>query len=262
MANELHVLVVDDEQIVLDSIKRHLRNDDFTLHLTLTAEEGLELVKQGQADIILTDLMMPGMDGLQFMEAVTEITPHTPMIMITGYATISTALQATRLGAFDYIAKPFTKAELRNVVKRAAELVRAAARAKEGAENGVDAGDLSKGSEQAVRSIGEHAWLMTDEENLVVIGVERRFLHAIGRIQTVYLPDEGEEIRQGAVFFQVFSSDMRSHAMLSPLSGKVVRVNQGVVESPATTLEDPYGDGWLVKIEPTKFEEERKVLGL
>lgn len=124
----INILVVDDEQIVLDSVKKHLRGQDLTIHTAASAEEGLVILDRETIDFVLTDLMMPKVDGMEFMKMAHEKRPSLPMIMMTGYATISTALQATQMGAFAYIAKPFSRSELQEVVTRAvAEAERLAA---------------------------------------------------------------------------------------------------------------------------------------
>jgi len=258
MERTLNILVVDDEQVVLDSIIKHLKRDNFKIHTALTAKIGLELLDSGEMDIILTDLMMPEMDGLQFMKEVKKHDPHTPIIMITGYATINTALQATELGAFDYIAKPFTKSELRSVLQRASELVLKSDAAGEKASaaektNGIMAREL--------KAIGDFSWIMVQEDSTVLLGVERSFLHTIGRIQNIFLPAVGDQLRQGSAYLQIFSSDLRSHTVLAPLSGKVLEVNDKVLANPAAALEDPYGDGWLIRLKPSRFDIEIKELG-
>jgi len=259
MERILNVLVVDDEQVVLDSIIKHLKKDNFTIHTALTAKAGLDILETGKMDIILTDLMMPEMDGLQFMKEVKDRDPHTPVIMITGYATINTALQATELGAFDYIAKPFTKSELRSVLQRASELVLKSEAAGEKAKAG--AGGAAGISARELKAIGDFSWIMVQEDSTVILGVERSFLHTIGRIQNIFLPSVGDQVRQGSVYLQIFSSDLRSHTVLSPLSGKVVEVNNKVLANPAVALEDPYGDGWLIRLKPSRFDFEIKELG-
>jgi len=259
MENQINILIVDDEQIVLDSITKHLRKEPYKITGVLSAKEGLDLVKNDGIDIILTDLMMPEIDGLELMKIVKDIHPKMPIIMITGYATINTALQATQLGAFDYIAKPFSKKELLAVVHRAADVVKAK-----------DEGDESDSPEETSavprigdpRTIGDRSWLLLEEDGMVTLGVERSFIQTIGRIQTIYLPSIGDEVRQGSVYLQIFSTDLRSHNVLSPLSGMVTDVNQRVIDAPARALEDPYGDGWLIRLKPSKFEFEIKELGL
>lgn len=259
MDEKLNVLVVDDEQIVLDSIKKLLKNDDYKVIGVLSAQAGLDRIDRGDIDIALTDLMMPGIDGLEFMKLVKEKRPNLPIIMITGYATINTALQATQLGAFDYVAKPFSKAEFRGVIKRAAELVTSKLKATEGESEAVKE---APSSEKAFKTIGDKSWIMLMEDGNVMMGVERSFLHAVGKIQNVFLPAKGEMLRQGSVCIQIFSTDMRSHTCVSPLSGSVVEVNEFVVNNPEQLIEDPYDNGWLVKIKPSNFEYEIKTLGL
>ncbi|MEZ5357429.1 MAG: response regulator [Candidatus Zixiibacteriota bacterium] len=258
MNTPLKVLVVDDEQIVLDSVTKHLRKEDYTIVTVLTATEAVALLDSDPPDIILTDLMMPGIDGLELMKISKEKLPNTPIIMITGYATINTALQATQLGAFDYIAKPFTRSELQSVVKRAADLL----------QNGQPSQDVptekkkTSRTHEGLTTIGDHVWLMVEDDGVVLLGVERAFLHAIGKIQNIFLPSVGDELRQGSVYLQLFSSDLRSHTVLTPLSGTVVDTNEDLLKNPSKIVEDPYGKGWLIRLKPSRFEIEIKELGL
>lgn len=258
MGRTVSILVVDDEQIVLDSIRKHLRKDDFAIHTVMSAREALDLLDQTPVDIVLTDLMMPEMDGLELMKEIKSKLPQVPVIMITGYATINTALQATQLGAFDYIAKPFTRSELMAVIQRASGMVQTSDGDDE--TSGDKTGD-AKPSRRKLKTIGEYSWIMMQDDDTVLMGVERPFLHTIGRIQNIFLPSPGDKLRQGSVYFQVFSADLRSHTVLSPLSGTVVAINERVAADPTVALRDPYGEGWLVRLKPSRFEYEIKQLG-
>lgn len=262
MERKIRILVVDDEQIVLDSVVKHLRKEAYDLVCALTAPEALALVKSQEFDMVLTDLMMPEMDGLELMKLIKDKYPRMPVIMITGYATINTALQATQLGAFDYIAKPFSKAELKSVVKRAAELVSSTDVRQEADDTPSDSGTAAKRLVGDHKEIGDHCWMVLQEDGTVLLGVDHSFLKTIGRIQSLYLPEIGDELRQGSVYLQVFTTDMRSHPVLAPLSGQVVAVNESVQSDPATLLDDPYGKGWLIRLKPSRFEHEIAVLGL
>ena len=265
MENKINVLVVDDEQIVLDSIKKHLRNEDcYRVFTAISVADALEIISNNKINIILTDLMMPEIDGLEFLKIIQEKSPLTINIMITGYATINTALQAQQLGAFDYLAKPFTRTELKKLVKRASELVIAEQDSEQEQELSLDHCLPKKDINQfdgRMKGIGEFSWLMKEEGETVLIGVERSFLYGIGTIQNVYLPEVGDKIRQGSVYFQVFSTDLRSESILSPLSGTVAEVNNEVIANPNETLQEPYDKGWLIRIIPSKFDEEIKILG-
>jgi CheY-like chemotaxis protein/glycine cleavage system H lipoate-binding protein len=258
----LTILMVDDEQIVLDSARRLLRKESFALETVLSAAEGLERLERGGVQVVLTDLMMPGMDGLELTKKIKERWPAIPVVMVTGYATISTAMQAMKLGAFDYIAKPFTKEELLGIVKRALHLV---AEVEHDTPFGVAAEDASGQAvpdRPGLRTLGRNSWLMMRKDGTVTVGVESAFVEGAGEIRDIDLPAVGDVLSQGAVCLQVFSADLSSHTVWSPLSGDVVEVNEKLVADPATALKDPYGEGWLLRLKPSNFEEERKVLGL
>jgi CheY-like chemotaxis protein/glycine cleavage system H lipoate-binding protein len=259
MSRSLDILVVDDEQVVLDSVKKHLRKENYSLVTVLSAEEGLDILNDSVPDIILTDLMMPEIDGLEFMKIVKNKYPQIPIVMITGYATINTALQATQLGAFDYIAKPFTKSELISVVQRAADLVLNSSNA---TNEKTPPQTEQRISSRNLRNVGDHVWIMVEDDGFVRMGIDRSFLHAIGKIQNIFLPSVGDELRQGSKYLQIFSSDLRSHTVLSPLSGIVTEVNNKLQEEPKILIEDPFGEGWLIRLKPSKFDFEISELGL
>ncbi|MBT3233277.1 MAG: response regulator [Calditrichaeota bacterium] len=263
MDRKLKVLIVDDEPIVLKSIKMHLARDNFEIVTVLQAEDALKELKLKNVDIVLTDLMMPEMDGLEFMAAMKKQKSNAQIIMITGYATISTAIEAKKLGAFDYITKPFTKKELRETVLRLAEIIIATLDSQSNTSSEETLGNQGqKIVSDRFRIVGDNTWLVREENENVLIGVERPFLISLGRIKSVFLPKVGDNLRQGSSAIQFISFDLKSLELLSPLSGTVVEVNEVVLSNPNTVLQYPYGEGWLLRIKPSRFEEEIKVIGL
>ncbi|MGC8657657.1 MAG: response regulator [Desulfomonilaceae bacterium] len=112
------ILVLDDEKIVLDSVTRILEDENYEVFTAQRGEQALETLKQGGFDILITDLKMPGMDGLQAMESMLEIDPDLSTIMFTAYSTVDTAVKAMKLGAVDYIRKPFTPDQLVELVEK------------------------------------------------------------------------------------------------------------------------------------------------
>ncbi|RKX19075.1 MAG: hypothetical protein DRP51_08030, partial [Candidatus Zixiibacteriota bacterium] len=256
MNEKINILVVDDEQIVLNSIKKLLRNDEYSVHTVFSVKDALEKMKETDIDVVLTDLMMPDVDGLEFMQMIKKDYPKTPVIMITGYATINTALQATQLGAFDYIAKPFSKKELLAVLRRATELVRNKGAMADSADGPTPL------KTDTIKAVGDNSWMMLEHNGKLRLGIERAFLRPIGKIQSIYLPAKGDELRQGGAYLQVFSTDMRAHTIMSPFSGTVTEVNQKVLDDPDSALQDPYGEGWLIRLKPSRFDAERELLGL
>lgn len=121
LRNRYIVLVIDDEESMRDSCSQILEKDGF---LTSTAEDGsvgLEKVKEIKPDLILIDLKMPGISGLEVLERAREIDPNIIPIVITGYATVESAVDAMKKGAYDFLPKPFTPEELRIIIRRGLE---------------------------------------------------------------------------------------------------------------------------------------------
>ncbi len=115
------ILVVDDEMVVCESCKRILEEDGYEVDIALNGMEAFEKMKTNSFDILITDLKMPGINGMEVLKTSRREYPETIVIMITGFSTVETAVEAMKLGAFDYIPKPFTPDEVSIVVKKAIE---------------------------------------------------------------------------------------------------------------------------------------------
>ncbi len=115
------VLVVDDEEIVCESVKRILEEENYEVEIALSGFEAFDKMATNPFDIVITDLKMPGIDGMEVLRRIRREYPNTIVIMITGFSTVETAVEAMKLGAFDYIPKPFTPDEVSVVVKKAVE---------------------------------------------------------------------------------------------------------------------------------------------
>jgi len=119
------VLIVDDQPMVLKCLKSALTADGHDIATVSAGDMALRLVGFQNFDIIITDYAMPGMDGIKFLEIARERSPGVPVIMITGYGTADTAMDAMNKGAFDYLAKPFSLDALRSTVGAALEYITA-----------------------------------------------------------------------------------------------------------------------------------------
>ncbi|MFZ5907096.1 MAG: sigma-54-dependent transcriptional regulator [Nitrospirota bacterium] len=120
----LKVLVVDDEKIAVRNLEHILKKEGYSVVSTESGSNALKLLENQQFDVVLTDLRMEKVDGLQILQRCRQLHPETEVIMITGYATLESAVDAMKKGAFHYIAKPFKLDIVRNVVKEAAERVK------------------------------------------------------------------------------------------------------------------------------------------
>ncbi len=115
------ILIVDDEEIVIRSCRRILSDSAYSVDSAPNGTEALRKVEETEYDLMVLDIMMPGIDGLEVLQQVKERHPDVDVIMVTGLSQIQTAVKAMKLGAFDYLSKPFDPDELKHVVDRALE---------------------------------------------------------------------------------------------------------------------------------------------
>jgi len=113
------VLVIDDEQIVLDSVSQILIDDNYEVDVSLNGREGLDWAIERPYDIILTDIRMPDIGGMRVLRDIKRVKSSLPVVIITGYATTKSAVQAMKLGAAEYIEKPFEPEQLLEALARA-----------------------------------------------------------------------------------------------------------------------------------------------
>jgi len=123
-ANAPSILVVDDEQGILDTLRILLKNEGFEVATAQGGKAGLEALKNSAPDIVLTDLRMPQVTGIEILAAVKEQDPETPVVLMTAQASLQSAIQAVNSGAFHYVQKPFSNDEIVALCKRAAEVRR------------------------------------------------------------------------------------------------------------------------------------------
>lgn len=120
---DIAVLVVDDEQDIRDASERILTRTGFKVMKATRGDEALDVLDKERIDIVLLDLKMPGMDGLEVLKRIRMLSKTIQVIVITGYATVETAIEAMKQGAYDFIPKPFEPDQLRIVVNRAWEKI-------------------------------------------------------------------------------------------------------------------------------------------
>ncbi len=123
MKETIKILVVDDERITLKNLEHILKKEGYTVKTTSTGQNALRLISREPFDIVLTDLKMEKVDGLQILKRVKETSPETEVIMITGYASVESAIEAMKHGAYHYLTKPFKIDEVRKVIREAAEKI-------------------------------------------------------------------------------------------------------------------------------------------
>lgn len=121
MTNNFLIHLIDDEPIIHDVLGQLLSSEGYQVEISSSGEEALAKFQEQKFDLVLLDLLMPGMDGLEVLKQIKRMDPEAPVIIITAYASVESALTAMKMGAYDYIQKPFKNDELLMTISRALE---------------------------------------------------------------------------------------------------------------------------------------------
>ncbi len=117
----IRILIVDDEEQLVEAFKKKLSREGFSVSVASTARDALALMKKQTFDVCVLDIRLPDMDGVELLESVKKNEPNLEIIMLTGHASVDTAIQSMKLGAYDYLSKPCKLTELSNVIQKAYE---------------------------------------------------------------------------------------------------------------------------------------------
>jgi CheY-like chemotaxis protein len=260
------ILAVDDEPVVLDAFRKILVLDGFSVDTVERGPEALGLVQRHDYDFVFTDLKMPDMGGVEVVKGVKQLRPDIDVVVITGYATIESAVETMRDGAADYVQKPFTAGELveftnRLLVKRQARLE---------AQRLPQVRVVSPGFAEPIRQ-GEfcipggaflsdgHAWARIEASGQVRVGLDDFARQALGTIERADLPAKGTAVRRGGPIFAVRRGNATVR-FLAPLSGRVAEVNEELLAHPDWFAQSPYDGGWVCVVDPADLAGELTAL--
>jgi CheY-like chemotaxis protein len=253
------ILAVDDEAIVLDSFRKILVAAGYAIDTVESGMEALGLVQKHAYDFVFTDLKMPEMDGLDVVKGVKHYSPDTDVVMITGYATIESAVNAMKFGAMDYVQKPFTEDELAEFTKKC--LYRRQDRQKKRVSSTVRVTATDQppahefGLPGGVFISPGHVWASVTVSGIVRLGVDDFARKMIGRIDALELPAKGATVKTGERLFAVRQGE-RVAAFLAPLSGVVQEVNAEVGHHLDWLASRPYEKGWVCAVKPDHLADE------
>lgn len=260
------ILCVDDEAIILDSFRRILVLDGYSIDTVETGQEALGLIQARHYDFVFTDLRMPAMDGVEVVKAVKHMRPDIDVIIVTGYASVETAVECMKHGAMDYVQKPFTEEELRAFVKKV--LIKRTARIEQqlkpqihithlaGADNG-RAGEFAIPG--GVLISGGHCWVSVAEDGGARVGLDDFARKVIGKIDGLELPNVGMTVQVGQPLFTVTQGGRRV-VFHAPLSGRVTQVNRNLEEGLEELAITPYHANWVCQIEGDHLDVEMPAL--
>src|SRR5512137_146881 len=123
MARKISILIVDDEESVRDSLYNWFIEDGYRVECAENAKKALSMLENESFDIILADIKMPGMDGLEMLRRIKLLKSDSIVIVMTAFATVDTAVQALKDGAFDYVTKPFDPDDLSHLIRNASRQI-------------------------------------------------------------------------------------------------------------------------------------------
>jgi len=256
------LLAVDDEKIILDSFRKTLVLAGYNIDTVENGSEVLGLIRKNDYDFVFTDLKMPEMDGVEVTKAVKHLRPDIDVIVVTGYASIETAVETVKFGAVDYVQKPFTEDELLEFVKSALikrqdklekQMCHKIRLIKPGTSESKSRFDLNVPAGVFVSP--QHAWAKIELNGTVRVGLDDLIRKIFEKIDLVELPETGLEIKKGETLFSLKYGDY-SLKIPSPLSGKITSVNSEHAEHPEWLSVKPFELSWMCGIEPSDLARE------
>jgi CheY-like chemotaxis protein len=256
------ILAVDDEAIILDSFRKILVVAGYSIDTVEKGREALGLILKNDYDFVFTDLKMPEMDGLEVTKAVKHLRPDIDVIVITGYASIDTAVETMKFGAMDYVQKPFTEDELisffnKSLIKRRDRIERQM----KPTVRLITPSTKESGSQRefnvpaGIFISRNHTWVNVELNGTARIGIDDFARKIISKIDSVELPKLNKEIKKGETLF-VIKHNSHSIDIASPISGKVTLVNSEHIEHPELIRLIPFDLSWMCCIEPSNLAEE------
>ncbi len=256
------ILCVDDEEVILDSFRKILVLDGYSIDTVQTGQEALGLLQSHHYDFVFTDLKMPAMDGVEVTKSVKHIRPDIDVVIITGYATVETAVECMKHGAMDYVQKPFTEDELLAFVKKI--LLKRQDRIAKQLKPKVHITHVA-----TLEGIGNnefaipggvfiadgHTWASTFEDGTVRVGIDDFARRLIGTVDTIELPNLGMTVQRSAPLFTV-RQGKHSIPFLAPVSGKVIQVNNALSKHPEDLQATPYAEHWMCVLDADHLDVE------
>ena len=260
------ILCVDDEGVILDSFRKILVLEGYCVDTVEYGKEALGLIQSHHYDFVFTDLKMPEMDGLEVTKSVKHLRPDIDVVIITGYATVETAVDCMKYGAMDYVQKPFTEDELLEFVKKL--VIKREDKVKKQLKPSVHITHLA--STESMKA-GEfsipggvfisngHCWASMQQDGTVNVGIDDFARKLIGKIDDFEFPNLGMKIKKGQPLFTV-KQGTKTIRFNSPVSGQVKKINTILKNEIEALSVTPYDSNWVCVIDADNIDNELKEL--
>ena len=256
------ILCVDDEDVILDSFRKILVLDGYAVDTVKSGPEAINLIKSNHYDFLFTDLKMPEMDGVEVTKTAKYLRPDIDVVIITGYATVDTAVECMKLGAMDYVQKPFTEDELLEFTKKA--LIKRQDRIQKQLKPRVHIAHLTEkeklGSGEFAIPGGvfiseSHCWAAVGQDGIVKVGLDDFAKKIIGKIDSIDFPNLGMVVAKGQPLFNIKQGN-KIVQFASPVSGLVKALNHNLAEDLEALDFTPYEKNWVCSIDAENLDTE------
>jgi len=262
------ILCVDDEEVILGSFRKILVLDGYSVDTVETGQEALGLIQKHHYDFLFTDLRMPMMDGVEVCKSVKHLRPDIDVIIITGYASVETAVETMKYGALDYVQKPFTEDELIEFVKKS--LIKRQDKIQKQLKPKVHITHLPASDDFASGEFSipggvfiskNHTWVSMNQEGIAKVGVDDFAKKLVGKITSIELPNLGMNVKAGQPLFTIKQGN-RSVTFNSPISGKVSQVNTLLKDNVDALDVTPYERNWVCALDAENLDNEIKEMNI
>ena len=262
------IICVDDEEVILGSFRKILVLDGYSVDTVETGQEALGLIQKHHYDFLFTDLKMPLMDGVEVCKSVKHLRPDIDVVIITGYASVETAVETMKYGALDYVQKPFTEDELIAFVKKSLikrqDKIQKQLKPKVHITHLPASDDFTKGEFSIPGGVfinRNHTWVSMNQAGIAKIGIDDFAKKLIGKVTVIELPNLGMNIKSGQPLFTIKQGN-RSVTFNSPVSGKVSQINTLLKENTEALDITPYERNWVCALDAEYLDNEIKEMNI
>lgn len=258
------ILCVDDEEVILGSFRKILVLDGYSVDTVETGQEALGLIQKHHYDFVFTDLKMPLMDGVEVCKSVKHLRPDIDVIIITGYASVETAVETMKYGALDYVQKPFTEDELIAFVKKSLikrqDKIQKQLKPKVHITHMPASDDFTKNEFSIPGGVfisKNHTWVSMNQAGIAKVGIDDFAKKLIGKVSSIELPNLGMTVKAGQPLFTIKQGN-RSVTFASPVTGKVSQVNTLLADNIDALDVTPYERNWVCALDAENLDNEIK----
>ena len=254
MKTEPKILVIDDETIVCESFTRILSNKGYNVDTITRPMEGLDLAMSNDYNLVFLDLKMEEMDGIDLFHKLRKKEPELPVVVVTGYPSMDTAIESIRLNASDYILKPFTPVDILKLVK---QIIPEVSPLSPDVEEKLTEKTVFQEWNSSNKPILFHetTWLQQGEDGTVRVGGQLPDFIA-KNILDLMLPKVNDITYPGLPLAGTLLNDKSRIMIPSPLSGKIIDVNYELVANPSIIKENSFDECWIARIDPSDIEKD------